>query len=153
MPDAEALIAELMDTLKPSLYAVIRKAVEGGVSIGRDEALEEATKRMSLLGQKVTELVEASSRLSERVRTNTERRTASIGQRASQGTVKPTLLALISRSDGATVREMEATGVKHNSIRGTVYALQKEGKIEKHGDRWYSKITEASKSEDKEAPF
>lgn len=57
--------------------------------------------------------------------------------RAALGTVKPAVLALTERPNGATVEEMAATGIKFNSIRGTIYALQKEGKIERRGERWF----------------
>ena len=57
--------------------------------------------------------------------------------RAVQGTVKPAILALTERPNGATIEEMASSGIKSNSIRGTVYALHKEGKIGKRGDRWF----------------
>ena len=59
--------------------------------------------------------------------------------RAPPGTVKPLVLKTIQASKtGMTIREItDATGVKYNSVRGTVWTLKNEEKVKKgDGGRW-----------------
>jgi hypothetical protein len=61
------------------------------------------------------------------------------GERVPPGTVKPTVLQTIQQfPDGISIRDIEKlTGFKHNSIRGTVWLLQKEGSVQKgEGNLW-----------------
>lgn len=59
--------------------------------------------------------------------------------RATPGTVKPRIMALIEYAkDGITTSEIiEKTGFKENSVRGTLSALKAEGFAERHGEFWY----------------
>lgn len=59
--------------------------------------------------------------------------------RAAPGTVKPAVRNFISsRHDGVTIDEIIAgTGVKPNSVRGTLYSLQEDGDIERRGEKWF----------------
>lgn len=59
--------------------------------------------------------------------------------RAPPGTVKPLVLKTIQASKtGMTIREItDVTGVKYNSVRGTVWTLKNEEKVKKgDGGRW-----------------
>jgi hypothetical protein len=145
-PDIDRAVADLMAKLSPTIEAALRSAIEQGLGIGRNEI---AKTLQSLLERPLplwtpdastTILGSASS--------------PSDGDRAALGTVKPRILELISRRNGASVAEIEALGIKHNSIRGTLYSLQKDDRIERRGDRWFAVIkTEGAPSnESKGAP-
>ena len=55
--------------------------------------------------------------------------------RASPGSVKPVLLEFIRNHPGVTMNDLqEQTGIKPNSVRGTVWSLQKEGLVIKQGN-------------------
>ena len=63
-------------------------------------------------------------------------------ERVAPGTVKPAILSLLRGSQrGLSVRQIEdATGFKHNSVRGTIWTLQKEGQVFRgEGGRWHAK--------------
>ena len=131
-----------LETLAAQGTADIARLLREAYRIGREDMRREL---MTLLSPSGENTAPAPSRLSDHIIP------AYFTAKAPPGTVKPALLALISRDEGANIRDMEATGVKHNSIRGTMFALQKEGKIEKRGDRWYrvesEKIEATSKLE------
>ena len=54
--------------------------------------------------------------------------------RAAPGSVKPAILNAIRQSPGVTIADIRArTGAKPNSVRGTLWTLQKEELIERKG--------------------
>jgi hypothetical protein len=140
-------IMEIVRGITPSLIDAFRTAYAKGVSVGRAEAANEISAKLVELSHGKAHFGVSSTASAESIVPLPE------GDRAPQGTVKPRLLELISREKGASVREMETIGIKHNSIRGTVYSLHKEGKIERRGDRWFAvgKI-EAKESSREEIP-
>jgi hypothetical protein len=58
--------------------------------------------------------------------------------RAAPGSVKPAILNAIRQSPGVTIADIRArTGAKPNSVRGTLWTLQKEELIERKGARYF----------------
>lgn len=76
----------------------------------------------------------------------------SVDDRAAPGTVKPVILAAVANSNvGMTTRQIqEQTYVKYNSVRGTLWQLQKEGAVERDlSGRWVATppVKEAAKKQ------
>jgi hypothetical protein len=118
-----------LDRLVSRTLESVERAIRHAYDMGRSEAL-------SRLSAVLTELAPALTAKSPKPEGPAS--AAQTEGRAAQGTVKPAILALTGRPNGATAEEMAAIGIKFNSIRGTIYSLHKEGKIERHGDRWYA---------------
>lgn len=79
-------------------------------------------------------------------------------ERAAPGTVKPVIHQLVvSSKTGITMADIERqTGFKSNTVRGTLYALKREGFVDKEGDHWYPLTKEkgfAEALEEKAASF
>lgn len=63
-------------------------------------------------------------------------------ERAAPGTIKPAIIAALrSHPEGLFRREIvDLTGIKPNSVRGTLWQLQKESQITKNdNDKWVLK--------------
>jgi hypothetical protein len=65
--------------------------------------------------------------------------------KAPPGTVKPAILNLIETSSGLLTEQIvKITGFKENSVRGTISALSKEGKIRRNGGGHWIKKSETA---------
>ena len=70
-----------------------------------------------------------------------------IKSRAAPGSVKPAILEMIKKQPGLTPDQIQAkSGAKHNSVRGTLWALEKEGKVERHDGKYAAVIIPSSSS-------
>jgi IclR helix-turn-helix domain len=60
--------------------------------------------------------------------------------RASPGTVKPAIMALIKKAPKGirTAEIIERTGFKENSVRGTLSTLRRKGFADQRGSLWFS---------------
>lgn len=59
-------------------------------------------------------------------------------ERAAPGSVKPTLARFVSDHPGLTVDQIqERTGIKRNSVRGTLWTLSNEKIVERRGHGWF----------------
>lgn len=126
MRDIQKMISDAADALRP----LIEEAFAAGKDEGRREAADEFKAKIgAILGEE-----SAPSKPSTPSVTGAPDEEA----RAPSGTVKPAVLRLIRESQGGitTTEITRLTGFKHNSIRGTLWGLQKEGKITKRGNRW-----------------
>jgi hypothetical protein len=141
-----AMIDAFSDEVTSFVAKAIRTAFQRGVSAGRVMASADTEARINEARHKINSLMESLTTLKGLTTTLNKRMDDVEGiasqepSRAPLGSVKPRLLELISRPQGASTGEMETIGVKHNSIRGTIYALHKAELIEKRGDRWFRKI-------------
>jgi hypothetical protein len=120
-----------------ALERLLREAFDAGVEHGRNDAV-------ALLKQQIVGFLAnpqptflGSAAVPDTLDTETEEKQP----RAAPGTVKPTIIRMITDGGlfGTTTEELiERTGFKPNSVRGTVSTLQSEGIITKHGDRWHT---------------
>ncbi len=145
------MVAEILDVMRPRLAAALRAAFERGQQVSGAhyaDRISRATRLLNELSQIAPEPDNADVIPVGSVWTH------SGAERAALGTVKPRILELVSREVGASVQEIEAIGIKPNSIRGTLYALQKDGHIQRRGDRWYAAAPKSNEapSDKEEAP-
>jgi hypothetical protein len=79
--------------------------------------------------------------------------------RAAPGSVKPVILNLLATKSafGITMDEIvQATGIKYNSVRGTLYTLKQNGEAHRIGLKWFrgphpdGEVSEAAVSEAEE---
>jgi len=137
--DFDTIALDAADALRPFL----EKAFEAGRAVGREEATAELRARLSdLVGP-----LEAAPTAPEPKRvfasgsfTLPRYGAPAEGARATPGTVKPAIFNLI-RSHPNGIRQDDIrrlSDVKANSIRGTLYSLQKDGVIERRGERWFA---------------
>jgi hypothetical protein len=58
--------------------------------------------------------------------------------RAAPGSIKPRILHMVSDTPGITNKKIEdASGIKPNTVRGTLWTLTQEGKVERRGKGWF----------------
>jgi hypothetical protein len=147
------IVADLMTKIEPLLSEALDRAFVSGTEYAsslfkeRMEVIRPQLDTLLKMTREVTEIVERQKKANTAV---SEIQQPPEEGRAALGTVKPKVLELVSRPNGASVQELEAIGIKPNSIRGTLYSLQKDKKIEKRGGRWFrlaSDMFEAPTSE------
>src|SRR5208337_332374 len=150
--------SEIVEAIRPKLAAALRAAFERGQHVSDSryaDKIAQASRLLNELSNNHPDIVDADGP-DIPIGSAWTRPTA---ERAALGTVKPRILELVSRDIGASISEIEAIGLKPNSIRGTLYSLQKDDKILRSGDRWYAvtpgsneaptaEAAEASKSSD-----
>ncbi len=119
-----------LDSIITASTELIREAFEAGRNAGRAEADDLRAKMAALIS------VDVATPLPLRATTMV----VSSGDRATQGSVKPTIAKLIAESAaGMTPGEIiEVTGFKPNSVRGTLWTLMHDGAIVKREGRWHS---------------
>lgn len=138
------MVSDILDDMRPKLADALRAAFERGQQVSDARYADKIAQAYSLLSELrhhtpdsgETDIPTGTYWLTKR---GDERR-------AALGTVKPRVLELISRAVGASIPEIEAIGIKPNSIRGTLYALQKDGHIQRRGDRWYVATPESNET-------
>jgi hypothetical protein len=132
-----------LDDLIRSVTADLRAAIERAYELGHIAAEARVQEKLANLTDAFSELRAMQNELNRKVegaRTVLDHLEL---ERAPVGSVKPKILQLIRRPQGATTADMEAVGIKHNSIRGTLYALHKSGQIQKRGNHWYAVANES----------
>jgi hypothetical protein len=138
MTDIDALLSKASVALRP----LLEEAYSAGMADGRRQAANEFRSKIDSALRTALAEGEPSPSLITAPRQKAPRQSATESEaetRATPGTVKPTILNLIRSSPhGLTTREIEEqTGFKHNSVRGTVWALHSRDQlIARSGDRW-----------------
>jgi hypothetical protein len=138
MNTADDIVAAAMDRLVPHIRDAVAYAVNLGMALGKEEL-------RATVAAILTRKDERAAHVSPPMTIAKPVAEPSEGRRPP-GSVKPVMMGLISRPGGATIRDFEAAGIKFNSIRGTIYALQKENLITKNGDRWYAAAAESNEA-------
>ena len=141
-PPIDDLLSEIVEELRPKLAAVLRTAFERG----ERKSVEYYETNIAQVTRVLREMSAKITAPRTDIPVGIDSLTPPSAERASQGTVKPRILELVSREMGTSISELERIGFKPNSIRGTLYALQKEGKIQKRGDRWYAATPESNEA-------
>ena len=113
----------LLQAIRPNLETALVAAFELGrkqTETTYDAQLVEFTKTLQTMSAQLTTATSAakarSSGVPSAVRDDIPIGSYWLTQRAALGTVKPRMLQLISREVGASVAEIEAIGIKPNSI-------------------------------------
>jgi hypothetical protein len=126
----ESIVARSLDDITADMAALVREAFQAG-----QEAQSE------VMRQKLASILAGEPVVHWNHRTEDEPRPqpTAEGQRSAPGTVKPRVLAVLrDNPEGlATTQVTALAGIKHNSVRGTLWSLQKSGYAERRGDRWF----------------
>lgn len=152
-------IHELLSSATASVRAAIEAAYAKGFDAGKKQGERDASaglkaKLASILGaDEITEAPQgpACTEINVPLSLSSESPQGDETERAAPGTVKPVILSTIANSRGMTTKEIvETTGFKHNSVRGTLWTLQRDGAIQKDDrGRWVAvtDIRDAAKAE------
>jgi hypothetical protein len=132
--------AALVRDITPAISRMIEEAYQQGYSQGFAAGKQEA-------GQELLQFVASMNTANIPVLYDvTMEGTAALSNESDKqppGTVKPAVLkAIQDSSTGLSIRQIEQkTGFKYNSIRGTVWLLQKEGLVVKgEGNLWVAAL-------------
>ena len=125
---------ELNDIISASIEAtrpLLREAYESGRAVGRAEA-------SGVLKEKINNLLSADIGKPDDPPEPVAIAPHS-GKRAAQGSVKPKIVRILEDSGAGleTDEICQITGCKPNSVRGTLWALSKEGVAVKRDGRWF----------------
>jgi hypothetical protein len=125
-------IDQIRDDASSTIQRLLDDAFQAGRVVGRAEGADD-------LRQRLSGLLMASETPTKPVTKKATEKPAPGARRAAPGSVKPTILELIKNEPGITQDEIgERTGIKHNSIRGTLWALMTLDKaIHKIDGCWY----------------
>lgn len=136
--ELDAIVLDATSALRP----LLERAFEAGRAVGRREATTELRARLSdaigpIMSQnEILELARQGDGAGVSVFDSMPTNQAS--SRAAPGTVRPAILALVqSHPQGIRREDIERlSGVKGNSVRGTLYNLQKDGFVMRRGRHW-----------------
>lgn len=145
MADIQDILADANEALRP----IIEAAYHAGRDAGRREAANDLRAKLaSVIGGDELSSTDKSTEVHTSLTNQGDVASSSEEDgRATPGTVKPMVLKLISEArNGITTRDIvRATGFKHNSVRGTLWALRKDGLITKdENKRWVASPQEYS---------
>ncbi|CAO4139439.1 hypothetical protein [Methylorubrum aminovorans] len=140
--------SSLIDQLAHQHRVDLDAAFERGREVGRQEAVTAFKARLASL----TDMSDLTAGAAIDARADVSKAGEDTGgadtgsaDRAPPNSIKPALARLIREQPGLTTMDIRRiTGFKPNTIRGTLYALGKEGEIKHSEGRWYS---EAQKDE------
>lgn len=125
-----------------ALRPLLQRAYDAGRLAGRQEMYVEVQSRLGSLLSPLSPDVLPVRRVSDE-----DGNPVSDSGRAPPGTVKPLIAKVLEEHpEGLTIDDIEAiSGVKPNSVRGTLYSLKNDGVSEKRGNRWFhvSQMNEA----------
>ncbi len=128
-----SILADIHEDASGAVKAAVDAAYEAGRAEGRREALAELQTHLGLFWKDAAENpAKPESSFTVGV---------ALGQaRATPGSVKPMVeRMLLDAENGLTPVEIaERTGFKYNSVRGTLWALGKEGFAISQSGRWFA---------------
>ena len=129
-------LAEISSEAGSLLQSLLQEAFELGRSQGRAELASEFQHHLS---EAIGSSLSAGTLVRPRLTKGIIVLEPGPEGRATPGTVKPVIEGIVRASpDGITVQEIaDRGGVKFNSVRGTLYILKNEDKVERRGDRWF----------------
>ena len=127
MRDLHAILSASIEAIRP----LLREAYESGRAVGQEEA-------SGVLREKITNFLSTEIDKPD----HSPEPVAMVphsGKRAAQGSVKPRIVKMLEDSDdGLEIEQIcRLTGFKHNSVRGTLWALSKEEVAVRREGRWF----------------
>ena len=130
---SNVLVGELTKRLRP----LLQEAYDAGRNVGRQEAANEVRAKLAAALGPIE--VEATASVQKGTPSSDQ------SQRAAPGSVKPRILALVREIPGLSAKDIEVrTGIKYNSVRGTLWALGTENQVQRKNGRWYPAKIEAA---------
>ncbi|WP_027052663.1 hypothetical protein [Mesorhizobium erdmanii] len=137
-------IKELMLLTQTSINAAIEEAFkigfEAGKKAGEREAAQGFKSRLaSFFDEDLPVAPSASTEINSLFSNSDDNAETRDAERATPGTVKPAILAVVAKANhGISTKDIaRATKFKYNSVRGTLWTLHKEHAIEKNENgRW-----------------
>ena len=146
MRSIDDIISDAASILRP----LLAEAFEAGRALGRQEGSDDIRKKLAdVIGPQFTDAGRSYRPTLEQEAVIIQRAAESVA-RASPGSVKPVVLDFVRENPGLTQDQIrEKTGIKHNSVRGTLWQLSTEKLIERRAGKWFprSEENEASASE------
>lgn len=127
--ERDFIINDAIHSIKMSLTILY----EAGRQTGRQEAAAEFKAKLAGLLD-----IEGKSEIPDKASAMAVAKSTT-HTRATPGSVKPAILKLVQDNDGMTSVEIQmASGIKYNSVRGTLWQLAQEREIEKRGNKWFA---------------
>jgi len=136
-------IEDMVSSLSDALRAMLTRAFENGREVGKHEATGHLKAKLAEI-RNLTDHVLASGldaaiaeprvpAVSSAMSNDT-----SDSERAAPGSIKPAILNFLAKNErGASASDIAgATGIKENTVRGTLRNLKLEGKAQKIGNVW-----------------
>lgn len=137
MSDLESILSSATEVLRPLLTRVY----EAGLERGRHEGAEALRAKLSDILQSDPSDPVQQSAPERKTPFEVRKGVPVVPSRAAPGSVKPFILDLIEKRPGLSANEIgdiaERSGIKPNSVRGTLWTLGNEGSIEKRDGKWY----------------
>lgn len=128
MTDLTDVYREAADAIKPVIDAAFKRGYSAGLLAAHENLLKALSQMDTTDVPEIYPSAETSVEFIERALTP-----KSSEGRAIPGTVKPTIIRLLSANpNGLTTKKIaEITGIKQNSVRGTLWNLQQENEVSK----------------------
>lgn len=128
MTDITDAYREAAEAIKPAIDAAFKRGYAAGVLAAQENFLKALSQIDTTYFPEIAPAAQTSVGHFERALTQ-----KSSDARAIPGTVKPTIIRLLSQHPGGltTKRIAEITGIKQNSVRGTLWNLQQENEVSK----------------------
>lgn len=128
MADLSDTYREAAEAIKPIVDAAFKRGYTAGVLAAQENFLKALAQIDTTHFPEIARAPETPTSLVEYALTS-----KSSGGRAIPGTVKPTIIRLLSQHpNGLTTKQIaDMTGIKPNSVRGTLWNLQQENEVSK----------------------
>jgi len=131
-------IEDMVASVALVMRATLRRAFDDGKTAGRREAYKEIGQKLLAEGD-ADAIASLPPTLLKEVPAAPQPETEVNGSdRAIPGSIRPTILAFLEKKDtgAATSEIVAATGIKENTVRGTLRAMRIEHKVHKVGQAW-----------------
>lgn len=124
------VIQKLLEELGISTEMALNKAFEAGRALGRREAADAMKSRLASVFDLGESQIQGSLPMTSPATDSNER--------AAPGSVKPVIMNSVRTKPGQTIQQIQAiTGIKHNSVRGTLWTLSKEKAVYRSHGKWF----------------
>lgn len=154
--DIPEILASAKAAIDAAVEAAFKRGYDDGYIAGKQEAMAGFKSRLASLFEGETPVATETPSEAPSYATVSDLLTSpdhdASQERAAPGTVKPLVLSVVANSNiGMTTRAIQAvTGIKYNSVRGTLWQLQKEDAVTRDdGGRWIATppVKEAAKKD------
>ena len=132
--DIEDMVASVADVVRETL----KRAFEDGKTAGRREAYKEIGQKLLAEGDADAIASLPPTLLKDAPAAPQPETEINGSDRAIPGSIRPTILSFLAKKEtgAATSEIVAATGIKENTVRGTLRAMRLEKKVNKIGQVW-----------------
>ena len=139
MSELNNILSKSTDILRKQIVAAFEVGKIEGRKEGREEGRKEVSEELNTLKAKLAALIGAGG---PETTVNDGKETPDdddTSDRAERGSVGPAILSFEQRNpQGTTAIEItEATGIKYNTVRGTLRKHRLDHKVHKRGEKWF----------------